>query len=145
MPTVVNDLVERYRALFRGKPVEMVVEIADGPNLQADRAVLSMVLGNLLRNALSFTSEGQVKVRVEHNSVEVRDTGTGFDEVDMAALFHPYVRGADSEGAGLACRWSSVFASDTAGRCRLPNLPTAVPLRAWFSPPRPIRPSATEA
>lgn len=123
VPTVVNDLVERYRALFRGKPVEMVVEIADGPNLQADRAVLSMVLGNLLRNALSFTSEGQVKVRVEHNSVEVRDTGTGFDEVDMAALFHPYVRGADSEGAGLGLSLVQRLCERHGWQVSLANLP----------------------
>ena len=123
MPTVVNDLVERYRALFRSKPVEMVVEIADGPNLQADRAVLSMVLGNLLRNALSFTSQGQVKVRVEHNSVEVRDTGTGFDEVDMAALFHPYVRGADSEGAGLGLSLVQRLCERHGWQVSLANLP----------------------
>jgi signal transduction histidine kinase len=99
---VVEELVERYRALFRGKPLDLVLEIEARPRLRADRAVLSMVLGNLLRNALGFTSEGEVRVRITANAVEVRDTGPGIDrDMDSAMLLRPYVRGEGSEGAGL--------------------------------------------
>lgn len=123
VPTVVNELADRYRALFRSKPVELVVEIVDRPKLQVDRAVLSMVLGNLLRNALSFTSAGQVTVRVEHDMIEVRDTGSGIDDVDVAALFQPYVRGADSEGAGLGLSLVQRLCERHGWQVSLANLP----------------------
>jgi signal transduction histidine kinase len=99
--TVVAELVERYRALFSNKPVALILEVVREPQLQADRAVLSMVLGNLLRNALSFTNEGQVKVRVDVNAVEVRDTGPGIGSGEVDELFRPYVRGVGGNGAGL--------------------------------------------
>ena len=77
VPSVAAELVERYRDLFRAKPVELALDIQGSPEVFADRAALSMVLGNLLRNALSFTSEGTVRVHVSADAIEVHDTGTG--------------------------------------------------------------------
>ncbi|MCG6967616.1 MAG: HAMP domain-containing histidine kinase [Chromatiaceae bacterium] len=123
VPSVVDELVDRYRELFRAKPVELLVEIAARPRLRADRAVLSMVLGNLLRNALSFTSAGQVKVRVGPDAIEVQDTGTGIGNVDVAALFRPYVRGANSAGAGLGLSLVQRLCARHGWQVALANLP----------------------
>jgi signal transduction histidine kinase len=98
---VIGELVERYRALFHAKPVELLLEVAGAPPIHADRTVLAMVVGNLLRNALSFTSEGQIKVRIEDDAIAVYDSGSGIGDIDTTALFRPYVRGPDSDGAGL--------------------------------------------
>ncbi|HPQ25658.1 MAG TPA: HAMP domain-containing sensor histidine kinase [Gammaproteobacteria bacterium] len=97
----VGELVERYHALFSHKPVQLHLKVSGNPRLTADRAVLSMVLGNLLRNALSFTSKGSVTVCVTADAIEVHDTGSGIGDIDVAELFQPYMRGHDSEGAGL--------------------------------------------
>ena len=98
---VAEDLVSRYRELFRGKPVELVLDVAARPRAGADRAVLAMVLGNLLRNALSFTEAGEVRIRLLADAVVVEDTGQGIGSGDSRELFRPYVRGERSEGAGL--------------------------------------------
>ncbi|WP_200249009.1 sensor histidine kinase [Thiococcus pfennigii] len=101
---VAEELVERYRALFRAKPVALRLEVRARPQLAADRAVLSMVLGNLLRNALGFTQEGEVALRIEPDALEVHDTGPGIARAigrHGGDLFRPYVRGRDSDGAGL--------------------------------------------
>lgn len=98
---VAAELVARYRELFHGKPVELAMMVVARPNVAADRAVLAMVLGNLLRNALSFTDAGEVRVRLESNAIAVEDTGPGIGTGDAAGLFRPYVRGGTSDGAGL--------------------------------------------
>ncbi|AGA89091.1 signal transduction histidine kinase [Thioflavicoccus mobilis 8321] len=101
---VAGELIERYRELFRAKPVTLTLEVRAHPQLAADRAVLSMVLGNLVRNALGFTQEGEVAVRIEADALEVSDTGPGISRVIQrhgGDLFRPYVRGPDSDGAGL--------------------------------------------
>ncbi|NEX19796.1 HAMP domain-containing histidine kinase [Thiorhodococcus mannitoliphagus] len=98
---VAEELVQRYRNLFPDKPVELMLEIAARPRLQSDRAVLSMVLGNLLRNALAFTQEGHVRLRIESLLVAIEDTGSGLDPATGQDLFRPFVRGSDSRGAGL--------------------------------------------
>jgi len=97
-----EELLARYRELFRGKPVTFTLEVADtGPRVRADRAVLSMVLGNLLRNAVGVTASGEVRLRLEADAIEVQDRGSGMEDGDIGRLFQPYVRGAGSDGAGL--------------------------------------------
>ena len=98
---VATELVARYRELFRAKPVALGMTLIDRPRVRADRAVLAMVLGNLLRNALSFTESGQVEVILESSGLRVEDTGQGLPASDSDQLFRPYVRSSNSTGAGL--------------------------------------------
>jgi signal transduction histidine kinase len=98
---VAAELVARYAELFRAKPIELTMTVTARPKIIADRAVLAMVLGNLLRNAMSFTDFGQVLVTLEPNGVRVEDTGQGVPMRNTSRLFQPYVRGGDSAGAGL--------------------------------------------
>lgn len=98
---VAEELVERHHRLIGDKPLALQLDVRARPTLSTDRAVLSMVLGNLVRNALSFTAEGLVLVCVEADSVTVSDTGRGLDAQTEGDVFQPYVRSHDSEGAGL--------------------------------------------
>jgi signal transduction histidine kinase len=98
---VAADLVGRYRELFRSKPLELTLMVQGQPHLAADCAVLAMVLGNLLRNALTFTEAGEVRVTIYPDAVTIEDTGQGIGTEDVRHLFSPYVRGGASEGAGL--------------------------------------------
>lgn len=99
--TVVEEVIERYRSLFHHKPVEVVLEVAEIPDRRVDRAILSMVLGNLLRNALSFTEQGEVRIRLDGDTLRITDSGPGLEQADPAELFQPYVRSSQSSGAGL--------------------------------------------
>jgi len=136
VPAVVAELVERYRALFRSKPVELQLEVAGQPQVHADRAVLAMVVGNLLRNALSFTSAGRILVRIEVDAISVCDSGTGIGDVDVAALFRPYVRGQDSSGAGLGLSLVQRLCERHGWRVTLANLAEGGTLaRLAFAPP----------
>ncbi len=98
---VAEELISRYRQLLRGKQVELRLEVVAVPKVRVDHAVLAMVLGNLLRNALTFTDNGEVRIRLEAEAIEVADTGPGLETSDIQQLFRPYVRSASSTGAGL--------------------------------------------
>lgn len=98
---VVKEVIERYRNLFRHKPVTVVLEVARAPDRQVDHAMLSMVLGNLLRNALSFTEQGEVRIRLEGDTLCIADSGPGLESANPTELFQPYVRSSKSSGAGL--------------------------------------------
>jgi len=98
---VVEELVSRHRQLLHDKPVTLNVSVIESPKVAADHAVLAMIIGNLLRNALTFTESGEVRITLESGAVLVEDTGQGLQTPEIQKLFSPYVRGGDSRGAGL--------------------------------------------
>jgi signal transduction histidine kinase len=98
---VVEELVTRHRQLLHGKPVTLNVNVIAAPKVAADHAVLAMTIGNLLRNALTFTDSGEVLITLESGAIQVEDTRQGLQTPDIQQLFRPYVRGGDSSGAGL--------------------------------------------
>jgi signal transduction histidine kinase len=98
---VAREVVARHQELFRGKPVKLGLKVDARPKIRADDAVLAMVLGNLLRNALSFTESGEVWVRIESDAVLVEDTGPGIDPKQGEGLFRPRVKGPESSGSGI--------------------------------------------
>src|SRR5262249_48850330 len=79
------------------KGLDLLCEIAPGvpERIRGDAARLRQVLLNLIGNAVKFTPEGSVSVRVEpEDSGErirfvVEDTGIGISEKDQARLFNP--------------------------------------------------------
>ena len=98
---VVEELVSRHRQLLHDKPVTLSVSVIEPPKVAADHAVLAMTIGNLLRNALTFTDSGTVRITLESDAIQVEDTGQGLQTPEIDRLFRPYVRGGGSQGAGL--------------------------------------------
>lgn len=103
---VVYEQVEELRPLLVGKPVEMAVVESAAPRLHASPRVLAVMVGNLVRNACTFTEQGRIEVRIESDRVLIRDTGIGMSEDALRRAFDPFFR-ADLEnpsgkGMGLS-------------------------------------------
>jgi len=99
---VAREVIEHYQALFQHKAVDIILDVKAPLKLHTDHAILSMVLGNLLGNALSFTEQGQVVISIDTNTIQVEDTGPGLGSDNPEHLFQPYVQGNhNSSGAGL--------------------------------------------
>jgi signal transduction histidine kinase len=100
----VNDLVaeevERARHLAADKPVSVEVRSTHRMLLEAPEKVLSILLGNLLRNAFSYTDTGQVVVEIGAGTVSIRDTGVGLATEKIEEMFRPFVRGEDTRRGG---------------------------------------------
>jgi len=101
---VAEQLLDAHRAQLGGKPLELVLEGGRDLVVDAPEAALSVALGNLIGNAVKYTQEGQVRVRVLDDAVEVIDTGPGLSEKDAASLFQRGYRGTHaghSQGGGI--------------------------------------------
>ncbi len=59
-----------------------------------------MLLGNLLRNAFSYTDAGEVAVEIGAASVVIRDTGVGMAPEQLDAMYRPFVRGDAARRGG---------------------------------------------
>ncbi|MFC0679614.1 ATP-binding protein [Lysobacter korlensis] len=112
------DVTELAREIMRdhveqvppGVQMEMQPAPEDMPALESDRRLLSVVIGNLLSNALKFTQQGAVTLRLAHTAevavIEVADTGIGIAPEDLERIFEPFeqlepVRRKSVPGMGL--------------------------------------------
>lgn len=103
---VVAQEIEKARELLLGKPVEIILQQRTDFALHAPARVLSVLLGNLLRNACHYTDAGSVTVTVDHGQISVTDTGIGIEKSELEKVFQPFFRGGDrskdGQGIGLS-------------------------------------------
>lgn len=104
--SIVDEELERARVMVSDKPVSVSVVAQCKIYVVTSEKALSSCIGNLLRNALAYTDQGEVRVMIERNRVRVVDTGPGMDTDRVNQLFKPFVRGEGSAkpgyGVGLA-------------------------------------------
>jgi len=72
------------------------------------RTLLRVVMGNLLRNALHYTEQGEIRLTVGATGFRIEDTGPGIPESERESLFQPFVRGSGARGEGLGLGLSLV-------------------------------------
>lgn len=98
----VNDIVaaelERAQIVDPDNRIHSEVTAVTRLFVRAHDKVLASVIGNLLRNALSYTDDGSVRVHIDGSSVTIEDTGPGMDEGQIEQAFKPWVRGARRRG-----------------------------------------------
>jgi len=151
----IANAVDIFAARTAEKGLELALFLA--PDLPAwvtgDPGRLRQLLLNLVSNAIKFTDQGEVSVRVYQQSptirngrlelcFEVRDTGVGISPDDRARLLQPFVQ-ADSSttrrygGTGLGLAICQRLSSLMGGRLRLESAPgqgTTVGFNAYFEP-----------
>ena len=105
---VAEEVVREAEMAALGKPLVVQLE-GTAANAWADRRRIRQILGNVVGNAVKFTQEGCVRVRVTGAAnevlVEVADTGPGIAAEEQAAIFEEYRQSGDQRarrvGTGL--------------------------------------------
>ena len=100
-----NVIMDAKPFLTFGKKIDIVFESTDQHLIvEADRTRIFEVLSNLITNAIKFTEEGMILIKLQqmdhHAMVSVSDTGRGIDPEIMPKLFGKFVTNSES-GTGL--------------------------------------------
>ena len=102
LPTMLRKVVDlfRHRAVEKKLVFDFTVDPGVPTNVIGDDGRLRQVLSNLLGNAIKFTDQGAVRLRVSAAGLatdgatlirfEVSDTGIGISEKARAILFEPF-------------------------------------------------------
>lgn len=103
LPTALEDTVEMLALKAHEKGLEIACLIDPGvpSRVRGDPGRLQQILANLGSNAIKFTHEGEVVIRVSRVAsaggkvtlrFEVEDTGIGIAQDKLAALFSPFTQ-----------------------------------------------------
>ena len=112
----VGDVIDLFRRPAEEKDLQLTLDLADDlpTHVLGDPTRLRQVLSNLVGNAIKFTSEGDIGLRVGHKSsggilFEVSDSGHGVPFEAQRRIFKPFdqadesiTRQSGGTGLGLA-------------------------------------------
>ncbi|WP_090865080.1 ATP-binding protein [Paraburkholderia diazotrophica] len=124
-----NEAVVNAVDMAQSRQVDLGLDKVDDVEVIADAAALSVVLRNLVDNAVRYTPKGgRVDVSVtrngEHLLVEVKDSGPGIPEDQLSRVLEPFYRipGTAAAGSGLGLSIVSEIARRSGGGLVLANM-----------------------
>lgn len=79
---VAADSIAAYRHLLGNRQVAVRLEAPAHLAMPVPEAVAHVIVGNILRNALSYTEEGEVVVAGHEGEMRILDTGVGFGKLE---------------------------------------------------------------
>jgi signal transduction histidine kinase/CheY-like chemotaxis protein len=158
-PLRIGEIAESVAGLFRpqaagkglGFELDLDLDQGDLGPLRGDALRLRQVLNNLLSNALKFTAEGDIRLRIRRAGrkgdrvalrFEVTDTGVGIPPEAVEGLFQPFRQADDGitrsfGGSGLGLAICKRLVELMGGAIQLRSRPgagTTVSFTALFAP-----------
>ncbi len=134
VPKLLEDLTRFAKDQIGSKPIQFTLETTPGlpEQLIGDEQRVRQVAVNLLQNAVRFTEDGTVKLRVEVRPIShsdqvmlafsVKDTGSGIKQEDIPFLFDYFFRSGPEtvrKGFGLGLCVAKLLAERMGGSIRV--------------------------
>jgi len=132
----------KLKANSKGLKLNLDYEKTIPQNIKTDESKLFRVLVNLLGNAIKFTSQGSVTLRIKHQDLtpsptmatsshlllfEVEDTGPGIHPEELDKLFQAFQQTRSGhlskEGTGLGLRLSQKYVQLMGGEITVDSVP----------------------
>lgn len=101
---VAEQLIDAHQSQLTRKQLTLRLEGDRNAVIPVPEATVAVALGNLVSNAVKYTAEGEVVIRVAADRVEVADSGPGLSQSDADNLFSRGYRGTHaggSQGGGI--------------------------------------------
>ncbi|MFZ5940907.1 MAG: PocR ligand-binding domain-containing protein [Bacteroidota bacterium] len=130
-----NELLRDLEGFFRPEAERKGLAIRfntdpgiDGLTLVTDREKLFAILTNLVKNAIKFTSEGEIAINLSGAEKKVRftvsDTGPGISEDKLSSIFDRFVQAdpldyGSQQGAGLGLAITKAYVDMLDGEIRV--------------------------
>ena len=154
LSTLTADTVSMFRSTAQHAGLALSVQLPEGRTVaKLDPSMWSTIVTNLVANAVKYTVNGKVEIRLEPSSddavLTVSDTGVGISAEDRVRVFQRFHRGASggvADGAGIGLSLVADLVRALNGRIDLDSTPgrgTTVTVTVPLAPERTS--STTEA
>jgi PAS domain S-box-containing protein len=126
---IVADVVEQQQPEAERKGLRIAfVNQLERTTVNTDPEFLRLIVANLVTNAVKFTGEGRIEVRIESSAAEsrvsVEDSGPGISPQDQQRIFEPFervepLRNKHTPGFGLGLATARRLSETLGGRIEL--------------------------
>jgi two-component system, OmpR family, sensor kinase len=131
--SIAEDAVRRFAPVARAQQVQLVLSPSPVVSAQVTHGHMSLVLVNLLDNAVKFSpAGGTVTIDLDSNGsdavLSVSDVGPGIEPEELSRIFERFYRGASARssevaGAGLGLAVSQAIVRAYRGQIEASKLP----------------------
>jgi signal transduction histidine kinase len=98
----VEDCLSHYKTEIYNRGLATEVSIESSVALRINRQALLLVLNNLIKNSITYTEQGSIRIAFAQNRLTVKDTGCGIESEQLAMIFQRQYRVHNNKpGMGL--------------------------------------------
>ena len=131
LTALVKEACELYQPLAGDTNIQLVCEYQEDIVIDGNKPFLQRLVGNLLDNAIKYTSSGgKVTIRQLKSGnnvlIKVADTGLGIKETDLAKIFERFYRcdlSRSKPGSGLGLSLAAAIAKAHLGSITVTSTP----------------------
>ena len=98
---VVGEEVSSCRLIFEAKGLDLQFQELASLKVLSSAKIVSIVMGNLIRNACSYTDSGSVVVCVNNTGVVIQDSGKGMTRQHLDDVLRPRFNPKQAQGYGI--------------------------------------------
>ncbi|MCP4669992.1 MAG: HAMP domain-containing histidine kinase, partial [Desulfobacula sp.] len=130
---IVEPIVNETKIVADAKRINIELNCVPAPDILVDAEKVSMVISNLISNAVKYTPEhGLVKVDIKPcelgAQVEIRDTGIGIDQDEINSIFTRFyqarnIKKIKSNGSGVGLAIVKAYVEGHGGRINVESIP----------------------
>lgn len=99
---VIGDVIDDHRYLSRGKDLTVRAARLEPCQIVAPLAVVQAAIGNLLRNAIENSDQGEIRIMLTADAtVTIEDPGHGMTPEEVSRIYAQIARGGGREAGGI--------------------------------------------
>ena len=96
---LVKERLEYFKLFFEQKKLILSVDLKGEASLMANKSKINKMLDNLISNAIKYNKiGGSITVRLDGQSLSIKDSGYGIDEKNLTKIFERYARFYKDQG-----------------------------------------------
>ncbi len=97
---IVREQIERSEYLKADKAIELDLRENAQLAIHSSETVIAVLLGNLIRNAILYTSKGRIEIDIGQAELTITDSGPGIPQNSIDKIFEPFNRAGNENAAG---------------------------------------------
>jgi len=99
--SIVGKLIDSYLLEANNKQCHIVNHVQADANIIGDETLLTVVLSNLIKNAIKFNRQSNIDIKFNDQTLEVIDDGQGIETQNLDQIFNFKFKGNNSQGFGI--------------------------------------------